>query len=113
MQFDAASGNSGPRGHVSKLSIRCSKWPSTLLAGYTPGELVHIKQSRPPADQFSEIRSAVAEQWRETTADAVYTILNIPVPGTAGGLTLYGTYEQADLQWTINPHLVCRRGRLQ
>ena len=53
-----------------------------------------------------KVHFAVAEQWRETTADAVYNIPNIPVPGTAGQPGLYtGTYGQVDLNWTLTPQL--------
>jgi Alginate export len=109
VQFDAASGNSDPRGHV--LQTFNPLFPNGLyftLAGYTTYvNLMHFKQSLTLQPTSSvKIRLAVAEQWRETTADAVYTIPNIPVSGTAGKPGRYtGTYGQADLQWTINPHL--------
>ena len=116
MQFDAASGISGPRGHV--LQTFNPLFPNGLyftLAGYTTYvNLIHIKQSLTLQPTSSvKIRLAVAEQWREMTADAVYTIPNIPVPGTAGKPGSYtGTYEQADLQDYKPSPLVCRRGRL-
>jgi hypothetical protein len=109
VQFDAASGNSDPRGHV--LQTFNPLFPNGLyftLAGYTTYvNLMHIKQSLTLQPTSSvKIRLAVAEQWRETAADAVYTIPNIPVPGTAGKPGLYtGAYGQADLEWTINPRL--------
>ena len=109
LQFDAASGNSDPHGNV--LQTFNPLFPNGLyfaLAGYTTYvNLIHFKQSLTlqPTDSV-KIRLAVAEQWRETTADAVYTIPNIPVPGTAGQPGSYtGTYGQVDVDWTISPQL--------
>jgi hypothetical protein len=109
VQFDAASGNSDPRGNV--LQTFNPLFPSGLyftLAGYTTYvNLIHFKQSLTFQPTSSvKIHLAVAEQWRETTADAVYTIPNIPVPGTAGQPGLYtGTYGQADVEWKLTPQL--------
>jgi hypothetical protein len=48
---------------------------------------------------------AIAAQWRETTADAVYVQGAIPVVGTAGMPGSYtGTYGQARLDWAVTPH---------
>jgi len=48
----------------------------------------------------------VRDGWRQTTSDAVYTIPNIPVPGTAGQPGRYtGTYQQVHVNWTITPQL--------
>ena len=45
---------------------------------------------------------AAAAQWRETTADAVYTQPDIPVPGTAGRPGSYtGSYGQLRLDWAM------------
>ena len=42
-------------------------------------------------------------RWRETTADAVYTQPDIPVPNTAGRPGAYtGSYGQLRLDWTID-----------
>jgi hypothetical protein len=109
VQFDAASGNSDPRGNV--LQTFNPLFPNGLyftLAGYTTYvNLIHFKQSLTFQPTSSvKIHLAVAEQWRETTADAVYTIPNIPVPGTAGQPGLYtGTYGQADVEWKLTPQL--------
>jgi hypothetical protein len=109
VQFDAASGNSDPRGTV--LQTFNPLFPNGAyfaLAGYTTYvNLIHIKQSLTLQPTNSvKIQLAVAEQWRQTTADAVYTIPNIPVPGTAGRPGSYtGTYEQVDVDWTIAPQL--------
>lgn len=46
-----------------------------------------------------------AGQWRETTADAVYTQPDIPVPDTAGHPGRYtGTYGQFRADWAIGEH---------
>jgi alginate export protein len=48
---------------------------------------------------------ALARQWRETTADAVYVFPNVPLPGTAGAPGRYtGTYCELRGDWTITPH---------
>ncbi|MEJ0067564.1 MAG: alginate export family protein [Pseudomonadota bacterium] len=45
---------------------------------------------------------AAAGQWRETTADAVYTQPDIPVAGTAGHAGSYtGTYGQVRADWQV------------
>jgi Alginate export len=109
VQFDAASGNSNPRGNV--LQTFNPLFPNGLyftLAGYTTYvNLIHFKQSMTLQPTSSvKIFLAVAEQWRQTTADAVYTIPNIPVPGTAGQPGLYtGTYGQVQVDWTLTPQL--------
>jgi hypothetical protein len=109
LQFDAASGNSDPRGNV--LQTFNPLFPNGLyftLAGYsTYVNLIHFKQSLTLQPTSSvKILLAVAEQWRQTTADAVYTIPNIPVPGTAGQPGLYtGTYGQVEVDWTLTPQL--------
>jgi hypothetical protein len=109
LQFDAASGNSDPRGNV--LQTFNPLFPNGFyftLAGYTTYvNLIHFKQSLTLQPTSSvKIFLAVAEQWRQTTADAVYTIPNIPLPGTAGQPGLYtGTYGQVEVDWTLTPQL--------
>jgi hypothetical protein len=109
VQFDAASGNSDPHGNV--LQTFNPLFPNGLyftLAGYTTYvNLIHFKQTLTLQPTNSvKVRFAVAEQWRETTADAVYNIPNIPVPGTAGQPGSYtGTYGQVDVNWTLTPQL--------
>ena len=78
------------------------------LAGYTGYvNLIHFKQSLTLQPTNSvKILLAVAEQWRETTADAVYAVPNIPLPGTAGQPGRYtGTYGQGRVDWTITRQL--------
>ena len=109
LQFDAASGNSDPRGNV--LQTFNPLFPNGFyftLAGYTTYvNLIYFKQSLTVQPTSSvKIFLAVAEQWRQTTADAVYTIPNIPLPGTAGQPGLYtGTYGQVEVDWTLTPQL--------
>jgi hypothetical protein len=50
--------------------------------------------------------AAAALEWRETTADAVYVIPNIPVPGTAGSAGRWtGAYGQIRAEYAFNGHL--------
>jgi len=50
-----------------------------------------------------KITLAAAAQWRQNTADAVYTLPDVPVPNTAGRPGAYtGSYGQFRLDWTID-----------
>jgi hypothetical protein len=107
-QFDAASGDQNP--HDNVLQAFNPLFPSgyyfTLgnYTGYT--NLIHVKPSVTvhPTNSLT-LSFAVAAQWRETTADAVYTQGSIPVSGTAGQPGSYtGTYGQLDLNWAITSH---------
>ena len=107
-QFDAASGDSNP--HDNVLQTFNPLFPNGYyfsLAGYTGyTNLIHVKPSIAlhPTDSLT-LTVAVAAQWRETTADAVYTQGNVPVPGTAGQAGRYtGTYGQLRFDWAINSH---------
>ena len=52
------------------------------------------------------IMGAVGFQWRETTADAIYTQPNNPVPGTAGkGSSWTGAYAQLRVDYRFNSNL--------
>jgi Alginate export len=104
-QFDAASGDSNP--HDNVLQTFNPLFPNGYyftLAGYTGyTNLIHVKPSIAvhPTSSLT-VTFAVARQWRETTADAVYVQGSIPVPGTAGQPGRYtGTYGQLDLNWAI------------
>jgi Alginate export len=108
IQFDAASGNRNPNSNV--LETFNPLFPNGYyftLAGYTGyTNLIHIKPSIAvhPTNSLT-LAFAVASQWRETTADAVYTQGSVPVPGTAGQPGRYtGTYGQADLNWAMTSH---------
>jgi len=75
------------------------------LAGYTGYvNFIHVKPSLTlhPASTV-KLLIAVAPQWRQTTADAVYVQPNIPVPNTAGtGGSYTGTYGQIRLDWQVS-----------
>jgi hypothetical protein len=108
IQFDAASGDSNP--HDTALQTFNPLFPNGYyfsLAGYTGyTNLIHLKPSIAvhPTKALT-LTLAVAAQWRETTADAVYTQGSVPVPGTAGQPGRYtGTYGQLRLDWTISSH---------
>ena len=108
IQLDAASGDSNP--HDRTLGTFNPLFPNgyyLALAGYTGYiNFIHVKPSvtvKPTANLSATI--AVAAQWRETTADAVYTQPNIPVAGTAGrGGSYTGTYLQARFDWRATEH---------
>jgi hypothetical protein len=109
LQFDIASGTNDPTGNT--LGTFNPLFPNGYyfqLAGYTGfPNIIHLK----PSLTFQLMKSmrlmlAVAPQWRQTTADAIYTQPNIPVPGTAGQPGSYtGTYGQLRLDWTLTPNL--------
>jgi hypothetical protein len=108
-QIDAASGDGN--GHDKTLGTFNPLFPNgyyVTLSGYTGyTNLIHIKPSVTikPAPALTAML-AVAAQWRETTADAVYTQPDIPVPGTVGrGGSYTGTYVQTRVDWQITHHL--------
>ncbi len=77
------------------------------LADYTGfPNLIHVKPSVTfhPAPVIN-LTAAVAGQWRETTADAVYVFPALPVRGTAGTPRRYtGAYGELRGNWTITSH---------
>jgi hypothetical protein len=108
LQIDAASGDDNPTDH--HLGTFNPLFPNGYyftLAGFTGYvNLIHVKPSATihPTESL-KVMAAVAGQWRETTADAVYVQPNIPLPGTAGRPGQYtGTYEQLRADWAITPH---------
>src|SRR5207244_2885115 len=53
----------------------------------------------------ASLTAAVAGQWRETTADAVYIYVSFPLPGTMGVPGRYtGTYGELRGDWTVTAH---------
>jgi hypothetical protein len=63
-----------------------------------PGCTVHPKRA------VNRI-AAIAGQWRETTADAIYSFPSLPLIGTAGRPGRYtGTYGEFRGEWTVTPH---------
>jgi Alginate export len=107
-QFDAASGDRNPKDGV--LQTFNPLFPNGFyfsLAGYTGyANLIHVKPSLTLNPTSSvKLTLAIAAQWRETTADAVYVQGAIPVAGTAGMPGSYtGTYGQARIDWAVTPH---------
>jgi Alginate export len=105
MQIDAASGDTNPNDHV--LGTFNPLFPNgyyVTLAGYTGYvNFIHVKPSVTlhPTPAL-KLMLAAAAQWRATTADAVYTQPDIPVPGTAGRPGSYtGSYGQLRLDWAM------------
>jgi hypothetical protein len=108
IQIDAASGNGNTNDH--QLGTFNPLFPNgyyLTLAGYTGYvNLIHVKPSLTVhPTKTLKLMLAVAGQWRETTADAVYTQPNIPVPDTAGQPGRYtGTYAQFRTDWVVSEH---------
>jgi hypothetical protein len=109
MQFDAASGDARPGdGTLGTFNPLFPNGYYFTLAGYTGyTNLIHLKPSLTvtPAKGLS-LMAAVALQWRETTADAIYVQPNIPVAGTAGRGSLWtGVYGQLRADYAFNANL--------
>jgi Alginate export len=107
IQLDAASGDTNPNDHV--LGTFNPLFPNgyyVTLAGYTGFvNFIHIKPSVTLHPTKSlKLMLAAAAQWRETTADAVYTQPDIPVRLTAGRPSQYtGSYGQVRVDWAVTP----------
>ena len=109
LQFDGASGDGNSHDHV--LGTFNPLFPNgyyVTLSGYTGYvNFIHLKPSLTlhPAPSVT-ILAALGAQWRQTTADAVYTQPNIPVAGTVGKPGSYtGTYGQFRLDWRATSHI--------
>jgi hypothetical protein len=109
LQFDGASGDGNP--HDGRLGTFNPLFPNgyyVTLAGYTGYvNFIHLKPSVTlhPTSSLTLLAAAGA-QWRQTTADAVYTQPNVPVAGTAGrGGSYTGTYGQLRLDWRATSHV--------
>ena len=107
LQLDAASGNSNPHSHtLGSFNPMFPNGSYLTLAGYSG--YVNFMQVKPsitlhPTSAL-KLMLAIAPQWRQTTADAVYTQPDIAVAGAAGQPGTYtGTYGQIRLDWTICP----------
>jgi hypothetical protein len=78
----------------------------TLASTPTYVNLIHVRPSvdvRPMSNL--KISARLGLQWRQTTADAVYVIPNIPLAGTAGHPGRWtGMYEQLRADWAISTH---------
>jgi Alginate export len=109
IQIDAASGDKNPRDH--QLNTFNPLFPNgyyVTLAGYTGFvNFIHLKPSLTlhPVEKL-KLLAAVGIQWRETTADAVFTQPDVPVPGTVGHPGRYtGTYGQFRGDWAVTYHV--------
>ena len=109
LQFDAASGDRHPGdGTLETFNPLFPNGYYFTLAGYTSYvNLIHLKPSL-TVKPISNVKlmAAVGFQWRQTTADAVYVMPNIPVSGTAGaGGRWSGLYSHLRGEWAITPNL--------
>jgi hypothetical protein len=105
IQLDAASGDGNNKRTFGTFNPLFPNGYYFTLAGYTGyANLIHIKPSLTLSPTSSlKIAIAAAVQWRQTTADAVYTQPDVAVPNTAGRPGAYtGSYGQLRLDWTID-----------
>jgi len=109
LQVDAASGDKSAADN--QLNTFNPLFPSGYYftnAGYTTyANLVHLKAgvSMTASDNL-KLTTGVGVEWRETVADAMYTIPDVPVPGTAGhGSQYVGTYGQFRADYNLTPHI--------
>jgi hypothetical protein len=109
LQFDAASGDKSPTDH--QLDTFNPLFPSGYYfttAGYTTyANLVHVKTdfSMEPLPNV-KLSSGIGVEWRQTVADAIYTLPDVPVADTAGrGGRYVGTYGQFRADCGLTPHI--------
>ena len=105
IQLDAASGDGNTKRTFGTFNPLFPNGYYFTLAGFTGyTNLIHIKPSLTLSLTSSlKIAIAAAVQWRQTTADAVYTQPDVAVPNTAGRPGAYtGSYGQLRLDWTID-----------
>ena len=105
IQVDAASGDGNNKQTFGTFNPLFPNGYYFTLAGYTGyTNLIHVKPSLTLSLTPSlKIAIAAAAQWRQNTADAVYTQPDVPVPNTAGRPGAYtGSYGQLRLDWTID-----------
>jgi hypothetical protein len=106
IQIDAASGDHNVAGHsFGTFNPLFPNGYYLALAGYTGFvNFIHVKPSLTLHPTSSlKVTLAAAAQWRQTTADAVYTQPDVPVPNTTGRPGSYtGSYGQLRLDWTID-----------
>lgn len=106
LQVDAASGDGHPSSHIlgtfNPLFPNGYYLQQAAYTGYV--NLIHVKPSlslHPQKDLT--LLFAVASQWRQTTADAVYVMPDTPISGTAGNGSRYtGIYGASRVDWVIN-----------
>lgn len=109
LQVDAASGNKNPDGnHMGTFNPLFPNGYYLTLSGYTGyTNFIHFKPSLTLAPTKGvKLVAALGMLWRETTHDAIYTMPDIPVPGTAGQPgRRSSTYGQLMLNWTATRSL--------
>jgi hypothetical protein len=109
LQFDMASGDRhAGDGRLGTFNPLFPNGYYFALSGYTGySNLIHLKPSlsvKPVAGLT--VTASTGLQWRQTTADAVYTQSMAAVPDTAGrGSRWSGVYAQLRTDWAINPNL--------
>lgn len=109
LQLDAASGDKSAVDN--QLNTFNPLFPSGYYftnAGYTAyANLVHVKAGllMTVLDNI-KLTTGIGVEWRETVADAIYTIPDVPVPGTAGhGSHYVGTYGQFRADYNVTPRI--------
>jgi hypothetical protein len=109
LQVDAASGDKSAADN--QLNTFNPLFPSGYYftqAGYTTyANLVHLKAGASIiALNNVKLTTGVGVEWRETVADAIYTLPDVPVPDTAGhGSHYVGTYGQFRADYNLTPHI--------
>jgi hypothetical protein len=106
LQFDGASGNSSSH-EFGTFNPLFPNGYYVNLSGYTGYvNFIHLKPSVTiqPTETL-KLMFAAAAQWRQTTADAVYTQPDVPVAGTAGHPGRYtGTYFQIRADYAMTSY---------
>jgi len=109
LQFDAASGDKSPTDN--QLDTFNPLFPSGYYfttAGYTTyANVVHAKIAVSiNALANVKLSSGFGAEWRQTIADAIYTLPDVPVPDTVGrGGRYVGTYDQFRAECGLTPHI--------
>jgi hypothetical protein len=106
VQFDMASGDRhAGDGRLNTFNPLFPNGYYFALSGYTGySNLIHLKPSLSvkPATGLT-VTSSLGLQWRQTTADGIYTQSMVAVPNTAGrGSRWTGAYAQLRTDWAIN-----------
>ena len=75
-----------------------------MYTGYP--NLIHVKPAVTLHPTHAvNVMIAAAEQWRQTTRDAIYIFPGFPLPGTADAPGRYtGKYVEVRGDWIITPH---------
>jgi hypothetical protein len=109
LQFDMASGDRDARdGTLETFNPLFPNGFYFSLGGHTGyTNLIHLKPSMTvtPNEDLT-LMAGIGLLWRQTTQDAIYTLPNIPVSGTAGeGAAWTGAYTQLRADYRFNPNL--------